>query len=206
LTKARPLVSPPLPAREIDPKAFEELANSPQASLSTDFPSPSPSSTSSFSEDDPNHPYTLPRTGGTLPSLSSTASSSPFSRTDGITSYLFSRVLTVEDIKPAAQLLPRLNGLSWYAEALYILRPLLYALIMQRWVRKRGEQNARRSWWPWLLGLSIEYAAMELRKRDEERGYGDGFGKLEKEEQKQRGKAMWWWALRGAMYENISKY
>ena len=200
------MVSPPLPAREIDPKAFEELANSPQASLPAGIPSPTLSSTSSFSEDNPNHPYTLPRTGGTLPSLSSTASSSPFSGTDGITSYLFSRVLTVEDIKPAAQLLPRLNGLSWYAEALYILRPLLYALIMQRWVRKRGEQNARRSWWPWLLGLSIEYAAMELRKRDEERGYRNGFGRLEKEEQKQRGKAMWWWALRGAMYENISKY
>jgi peroxin-16 len=200
------LVSPPLPAREIDPNAFEELANSPQASLTAGFPSPTLSSTSSFSEDDPNHPYTLPRTGGTLPSLSSTASHSPFSRTDGITSYLFSRVLTVEDIKPAAQLLPRLNGLSWYAEALYILRPLLYALIMQRWVRKRGEQNARRSWWPWLLGLSIEYAAMELRKRDEERGYGNGYGRLERDEQKQRGNAMWWWALRGAMYENISKY
>jgi peroxin-16 len=207
LTKARPLVSPPLPAREIDPKAFEELATTPQVALTADFPqSPTLSATSSFSDEDPNHPYTLPRTGLTLPSLSSTASPSPFNRTDGITSYLFSRVLTVEDIKPAAQLLPRLNGLSWYAEILYILRPLLYALIMQRWVRKRGEENAKRSWWPWLLGLSIEYATMELRKRDEERGYRNGLGKLEKDEQRQRGKAMWWWALRGAMYENVSKY
>ena len=205
LTKARPLVSPPLPAREIDPKAFEELANSPHAALIADFPSPTLSATSSHSDDDPNHPYTLPRTGLTLPSLSSTAGN-PFSRTDGITSYLSSRVLTVEDIKPAAQLLPRLDGLSWYAEALYILRPLLYALIMQRWVRKRGEQNARRSWWPWLLGLSIEYAAMELRKRDEGKGYRSGLGRLEKDEQRQRGKAMWWWVLRGAMYENVSKY
>ena len=207
LTKARPLVSPPLPAREIDPKAFEELANSTQPNLNRDFPSPTLSATSSLTEDDPNSPYTLPRTGGTLPSLPSTfSSSSPFDATDGITSYLFSRVLTVEDIKPAAQLLPRLNGLGWYAEALYILRPLLYALIMQRWVRKRGEQNARQSWWPWLLGLSIEYAAMELRKREEDnRGYRSGLGKLEKEEQQRRGKAMWWWALRGAMYEHISK-
>lgn len=200
------MVSPPLPAREIDPKAFEELANSPLLSLTADFPSPSLSSMSSLSEDDPNLPYNLPRTGGTLPSLSSTANPSPFARTDGITSYLFSRVLTVEDIKPAAQLLPRLNGLSWYAEALYILRPLFYALIMQRWVRKRGEPNARRSWWPWLLGLSIEYAAMELRKREEERSYRNGLGRLEKEEQSRRGKVMWWWALRGAMYEHISKY
>lgn len=206
LTNARPLVSPPLPTREIDPKAYEELATSSRTNLTADFPSPSLSSNSSVFEDDPNHPYTLPRTGGTLPSLSSTDAYSSFAHIDGITSYLFSRVLTVEDIKPAAQLLPRLNGLSWYAEALYILRPLLYALIMQRWVRKRGEENARRSWWPWLLGLSIEYAAMELRKREEERSYRNGLGKLEKEEQRRRGSAMWWWALRGAMYENVSKY
>jgi peroxin-16 len=209
LTKKRPIVSPPLPAREIDPRALEELAISPHVALNpSDFPSPSLSATSSsFSEEDPNHPYTLPRTGLTLPSLSSTTPT-PFARTDGITSYLFSRVLTVEDIKPAAQLLPRLNGLSWYAEILHILRPLLYALIMQRWVRKRGEEHARRSWWPWLLGLSIEYAAMELRKRGDESGcgYRSGLGRLEKEEQKQRSKAMWWWALRGAMYENVSKY
>lgn len=200
-------MSPPLAAREIDPKSFEELANTPQLAMTTEFPqSPTLSETSSFSDEDPNHPYTLPRTGLTLPSLSSTASPSPFTRTDGITSYLFSRVLTIEDIKPAAQLLPRLNGLSWYAEILYILRPLLYALIMQRWVRKRGEENAKRSWWPWLLGLSIEYASMELRKRDDEKGYRNGLGRLEKDEQRQRGKAMWWWALRGAMYENVSKY
>jgi peroxin-16 len=208
LTKKRPIVSPPLPAREIDPRAFEELANSPAASLNpSELPSPSLSATSSsFSEDDPNHPYTLPRTGLTLPSLSSTMPT-PFSHTDGITSYLFSRVLTVEDIKPAANLLPKLNGLSWYAEILYILRPLIYALILQRWARKRGEESARKSWWPWLLGLSIEYAAMELRKRGDEGGfaYRSGLGKLEKEEQRQRSKAMWWWAFRGAMYENVSK-
>ena len=47
---------------------------------------------------------------------------------------------------------------------------------------------------------------MELRKQGDNKGYPSGLGKLEKEEQKQRGKAMWWWALRGAMYENVSKY
>jgi peroxin-16 len=200
-------VAPPLPAREIDPKALDELSSGTAPTIPADIPSPSLSSTSTAaSEDDPNHPYTMPRTGGTLPSLSSTHSNNPFAPTDGITNYLFSRVLTVEDIKPAAQLLPRLRGLSFYAEIVYILRPLLYALIMQRWVRKRGEEAARKSWWPWLLGLSIEYAAIELRKRDDERGYRGGLGRLEREEQRQRGKAMWWWALRGAMYENISKY
>lgn len=206
MTKARPLVSPPLPAREIDPSALEELANSPQLGLAPEFPSsPSLSSSSTLADDDPNHPYTLPRTGLTLPNLSATTPN-PFTRPDGIMSYLYSRVLTVEDIKPAAQLLPRLHGLSWYAEVLYILRPLLYALIMQRWVRTRGEEKARRSWWPWLLGLSIEYAAMELRKRDDDKGYSSGLRKLEREELRRRGKAMWWWALRGAIYENVSKY
>jgi peroxin-16 len=200
-------VSPPLSAREIDPKALEDLANIPNAPLAREFPSPTMSASSSFVEDDPCLPYALPRTGLMLPSLSS-ISDSPFSQNDGITSYLFSRVLTVEDIKPAAHLLPRLRGLSWYAEILYILRPLLYALIMQRWVHRRSEESARRSWWPWLLGLSIEYMALELRKRVENNNheYSTGLGKLEREEQKQRSKAMWWWALRGAMYEHVSKY
>ena len=52
------------------------------------------------------------------------------------------------------------------------------------------------------MGLSIEYAALELRKRD----YGLRVGRLEKEEQNRRSKAMWWWILRGAMYENVTKY
>ena len=204
MTKARPLVSPPLPAREVDPKALEELANIPQVLLAP-MPSPSLSSSSTISDDDANHPYTLPRTGLTLPSLSSVSNTNPFSHTNGIMSYLHSRVLTVEDIKPPNQLLPRLHGLSWYAEILYILRPLLYALILQRCVRTRGEEKARKSWWPWLFGLSIEYAAMELRKRDEERGF-TRLGRLQKEEQRSRGRALWWWALRGAMYEHVSKY
>jgi peroxin-16 len=203
LTKGRPLVSPPLPSREIDPKAFEDLSNFPNT-LPNEIHAPTMSASSSFVDDDSNQPYTLPRTGLTLPSLSS-VNGSPLSRNDGITSYLFARVLTVEDIKPAAHLLPRLKGLSWYAEVLYILRPLLYALIMQRWVRKRGEENARRSWWPWLLGLSIEYMAMELRKRVENNGFRTGSGKLERDEQRQRSKSMWWWALRGGMYEHFSK-
>src|ERR1700721_2632632 len=142
LTRKRQLVSPPLPAREIDPRAFEELSANTHLPSHTDIPS-SPNPSTSSSEDDINHPYTLPRTGTTLPSLSST-NSTPFSP-DGITSYLFSRVLTVEDIKPASQLLPKLNGLSWYAELLYILRPLLYALIMHRWARKKGEEKAKSS-------------------------------------------------------------
>jgi peroxin-16 len=200
-TKARRLLSPPLPTREIDPQAFEEIANLPPTTSAPRTPSPTPSSSSLFNEEDPNHPYTLPRTGLTLPSLSTTSPRPTLGR-DGITSYLFSRVLTAEDIKPPAQLLPQLTGFSWYSEILYILRPLIYALIMQRWSRKYGERNARRSWWPFLLGLSIEYAAMELRKR----GDNGLRGRLATEEQRDRGKQMWWWLLRGAMYENVTKY
>jgi peroxin-16 len=166
---------------------------------------PTMSVSSSLVEDDSSQSYTLPPTGLTPPSLSS-VNSPLFSLNDGITARLFPRVRTIEDIKPAARLLPQLKDLSWYAEALYILQPLLYALIMQQWVLKRGEGNARRSWWPWLLGLSIEYMALELRKRAENNGYRPGLSKLEKDEQRQRSKSMWWWLLRGAMYQHVSKY
>jgi peroxin-16 len=55
------------------------------------------------------------------------------------------------------------------------------------------------NWTPWLLGLSVEYAARQLRK--------DGLRTtaLEREQWGKRGWAMGWWAMRGAFYENVTK-
>lgn len=172
LTKSRPLVSPPLPEREIDPSQFEE----PELFS----PAPEPEC------------WTMPRTGLTLPSIPAS----------DVSNYLLTKVLTAEDIKPPAQLLHRIRGAGMFAEYLYILRPVIYAVAMQRW------SHDKKSWRPWLLGLSIEYAARQLAKKD----FADsvpgglrGLTGLEKEESKRRAMALAWWALRGACYENITK-
>jgi len=138
--------------------------------------------------------WTMPRTGLSLPSLPDSSD---------ISSYLLSKVLTADDIKPPKALLHRVTGKGELAECLYILRPVIYAMAMQHW------SADKRSWRPWLLGLSIEYGARQLAKRDFQEGLAGGLRGLtglEREELRKRGWALGWWTMRGAFYENITKY
>jgi len=136
----------------------------------------------------------MPRTGLSLPALPSS---------DDISTYLLSKVLTADDIKPPKQLLHRVTGVGEMAEVMYILRPVIYAIAMQYWAKKN-----KKSWQPWLLGLAIEYGAQQMAKRDlQERRAGGlrGLTALEKEELKKRGWGLGWWVMRGAFYETFTK-
>jgi peroxin-16 len=182
LTNSRPLLTPPLPQREVDPSSLED------SSASTDGMDTPPSERSVEAEN-----WTMPRTGLSMPSLPDSSD---------ISNYLLSKVLTADDIKPPKALLHRVNGKGELAEALYILRPVIYALAMQHF------SGDRKSWRPWLIGVSIEYGARQLAKNDfQERLAGGlrGLTGLEREELKKRGWALGWWAMRGAFYENITK-
>ncbi|KAF3053632.1 Peroxisomal membrane protein pex16 [Didymella keratinophila] len=182
LTNSRPLLSPPLPQREIDPSSLEDL------SASVDGMDTPPSERSVEAEN-----WTMPRTGLSMPSLPDSSD---------ISSYLLSKVLTADDIKPPKALLHRVSGKGELAEALYILRPVAYALAMQHF------SGDRKSWRPWLIGVSIEYGARQLAKKDfQERLAGGlrGLTGLEREELKKRAWALGWWTMRGAFYENITK-
>ncbi|KAF2633237.1 peroxisomal membrane protein pex16 [Macroventuria anomochaeta] len=182
LTNSRPLLSPPLPQREIDPSSLED------SSASADGMDTPPSERSVEAEN-----WTMPRTGLSMPSLPDSSD---------ISSYLLSKVLTADDIKPPKALLHRVSGKGELAEALYILRPVAYALAMQHF---RGD---RKSWRPWLIGVSIEYGARQLAKKDfQERLAGGlrGLTGLEREELKKRAWALGWWTMRSAFYENITK-
>lgn len=144
--------------------------------------------------------WAMPRTGLTLPSLPAKGD---------ISTYLLSRVLTADDIKPATKLLHSLAGSAHTAEVLHILAPLVYAIALSR-----TEAGRRRtSWAPWLVGLSVQLAARQLAARAREGGGAGGGASwnvrtgtaLEKEEWTRRGRAMWWWLMRGAAYENVVK-
>lgn len=220
LTNSRPLLSPPLPKRDIDPAALEEFSHleldSQQSSMSntkTRRLAADPSGTThsmsdadSF-EDDPEaespsqRGWFMPRTGLTLPALPAA--------TD-ITSYLLSKVLTAEDVKPPRALLHRVSGPGRLAEVLYILRPVIYALAMQRWHHSGTTTGGRpkKSWRPWLIGLSIEYGARQLAKRDFQERFAGGLRSLtglEREELRRRALGLAWWAMRGAFYDAITK-
>ncbi|KAF2097400.1 peroxisomal membrane protein pex16 [Rhizodiscina lignyota] len=188
LTNSRPLLSPPLPQREVDPSTLEESSNSSSVSLDGEPVIETPPSERS----DDAH-WTMPRTGLSMPSLPDSSD---------ISSYLLSKVLTADDIKPPKALLHRVTGKGELAEIMYILRPVIYAIAMQHW------SGDKKSWRPWLLGLSIEYGARQLAKTDfQERLAGGlrGLTQLEREELRKRGWALGWWAMRGAFYENITK-
>ena len=127
--------------------------------------------------------WTMPRTGMSLPSLPEPGD---------ISSYLLGRVLTADDIKPAAKLLNTLQGAGQAAEVLYILAPLVYAVALAR-------SRNKKSWTPWLVGLAVEYAARQLRDRSLRTTT------LERDEWNKRGWAMGWWTMRGAFYDNVTK-
>lgn len=191
LTNSRPLVSPPLPEREVDPRAAqsENVDNEQWDGMGTP-PAPPPPISESGSELN----WTMPRTGFSMPSLPDSTE---------ITDYLLRKVLTADDIKAPERLLHRMTtAQAQIAETMWILRPLIYALAMQRW------QGGKKSWTPWLIGLSIEAAARQLAKRDLSArlaGGLRGLTKLEREELTKRGWSMGWWTMRGAFYEHVTK-
>lgn len=186
LTKSRPLLSPPLPQREIDPSRLEQSEN--RESVDQDEVASTPSDRSDDAK------WTMPRTGLSLPSLPDSSD---------ISNYLLSKVLTADDIKAPKTLLHRVSGKGEVAELLYILRPVIYALAMQHLSRDK------RDWRPWLIGLSIEYGARQLAKQDFQQRLAGGLRSLtalEREELNKRGWSLGWWTMRGAFYENITKH
>ena len=148
-------------------------------------------------------PFNMPRTGMTLPHLPTP---------DAISSYLLSHVLTSDDVKPAKQLLHRLTSIQGQAaEVIYIIRPVVYAILMQRLAKTYGYEGTKwkKNWTPWLVGISLEYFSRQLTKHDLSTripgGARSGLSALEKEEHKKRGWNMAWWTMRGAFYENVTK-
>ncbi|KAL8906656.1 MAG: hypothetical protein Q9207_001910, partial [Kuettlingeria erythrocarpa] len=141
--------------------------------------------------------WPMPRTGMTLPVLPTTTSES-------ITAFLSARVISADDIKAAHHLVRKFSNLRGQAaEMMWILRPVVYALAMQRL-----QGRNRKDWRPWLLGLGMELAARELGKKEvRERRVGGwrGMTGVEKEELKRRGWGLAWWGMRGAFYDNVTK-
>ncbi len=181
-----PLSPPPSPLQT----PAEPLSEVPQPAAAAPLPSPPPTELqTSPSLQSAQFSYTkgwcMPRTGMSLP---------PLPQPGDISSYLLSRVLTADDIKPAARLLNQLRGSARMAEVLHILAPLVFALALARSRDKR-----RSSWAPWLTGLAMECAARQLRDPSLRTTT------LEREEWNRRGWALGWWSMRGAFYEHVMK-
>ncbi len=143
--------------------------------------------------------WKMPRTGMRLPPLPSNSGIGG----ESITDFLGKRVVSADEIKSAERLVRKITSVQGQlAEAMWILRPVVYALALQRY------QGNKRDWRPWALGLALEVAARQLAKKDVEEsviGGARGLSGVEREELKSRGWGMAWWGMRGAFYENITR-
>lgn len=137
--------------------------------------------------------WNMPRTGMKLPVL-------PTQGGESITDFLSKRVISADDIKVASQLVRKISSYQGQlAEMMWIARPVVYALAMQR---LQGTAGSKRSydWRPWVLGFGMEVAARELGKKAVRERTG-----LEKAEWRRRGWGMAWWGMRGAFYDHVTK-
>jgi len=143
--------------------------------------------------------WKMPRTGMRLPQLPSNSGIGG----ESITEFLGRRVVGADEIKSAERLVRKITSVQGQlAEAMWILRPVVYALALQRY------QGNKRDWRPWALGLALEVAARQLAKKDVEEsviGGARGLSGVEREELKSRGWGMAWWGMRGAFYENVTR-
>ena len=143
---------------------------------------------SPLSSDPTTKPHTLSRTHCKL---------APLPPPSQISDFLSTHALSASDVKPPSQLMHTLSHASEYtSEILFIVRPLVYALAMQRY------HTDKRNWTPWALGLAIEVAARQIGRKENEWRSWSG---LEREESSRRGTEMAWWGMRGAFYERITK-
>lgn len=176
------LVRAPLPEREADPRITEgEGEGEDNRAVNRDS--------------EKQKPWPMPRTRLALPNLPDSAD---------ISSYLVSKALTAEDATPAKDIVHgNAGGKVRVAEMLYILCPLLYALILHR---RRGK---KRNWAPWVACVALEYFCRQLAKRGFAERLSGGLralSRLEREELQMRAWHMGWWAFRGAFYDNVTRY
>lgn len=143
-SQRRPVVQPPLPQREIDPALLERSAAS------------------------PTYTWRGERTGVIHTSINAlvplpdaardTTHDTTRTEEPDIYEYLLSHTLTDQDVAPPAQLVRKLQGtVGRVAEAVYILRPLVYVLALRKW----GKRDAK----PFVLSLVLELLAASLRRR-----------------------------------------
>lgn len=222
-TKSRPLVFPHVPGREIDPALLEEsldhaalsaslvasgsIGTTTTANQSFSSTSPSTSPTTTMTSTSAAIATNTPSSSGNLISPDNESSRKPEPETpkltsqEAVTDYLMKKVLYVEDLRSPPSLLHTLSGVGKFAELLTILRPLIYASLLQR-------TGDKRNWRPWLIGIAIDYAARELHKKDFSAKIPGGLRALTKLEREEMGRRAWmmgWWALRGAFYENVTR-
>ncbi|KAF0546618.1 peroxisome membrane protein [Gigaspora margarita] len=182
-TNERTVVEPTIPRREIDPSIF---------------PSTSNGDVMGHHEQGESDTWVGKYTKRVRDSISVVRSQ--HSQHYDVNEYLTNKVLMVEDVRKPPDLVHKLHSFGKFCELLYILRPLLYVIALQKYGNK--------SWRPWLLSISIEMSTIILMNyfyKTQIPGGCRWLSTLEKEERKRRFRQFFFYILRGPFYEQFTR-
>lgn len=116
----RPLLSPPIPERDIDPENLPPPSTNSSPTLAPSSLGSSPPGTPEHLRN--NHEQLSPHPLLTAPP--------PTNKTSMVEDFLLSKALTTSSVKNPTSLVKALLGpREWIAEGIYILRPLIYGQI-----------------------------------------------------------------------------
>ncbi|KAG1825891.1 peroxisomal membrane protein PEX16 [Suillus subaureus] len=178
----RPLLSPPIPERDIDP------ASMPPSSTHTS-PTLAPTSPLSSSPPTPDH---LKNNYIPLQPNALMLAPSPPARADiSVEDYLLPKALTTSSVKPSMLLMkPMSSPLEWVSECIYIIRPLVYASMLS--IKKHKDKAL-------VTAFAMELISRSLRRTP------SNSADLEREEYARRDRDILWYLLRGSVWETYSR-
>lgn len=192
---SRPVISPPLPEREIDPAILRAPAEQPASS-----PPPPPQENGHAQGNGDGNTKTpthlmnnhVPFSSGKAHPLLTTPTS--LTQTT-IEDYLLPRALTPSSLRDPRFLLRILSGpTDWAAEILYILRPLIYVLLLRP---SRKPISSLRS--PVAVSIMIEVAVRYLRVMP------PTSAGLERAEYARRDRELFWYLFRGEIWSEWTR-
>lgn len=179
----RPLMSPPIPERDIDPESLP-----PPSTRSS--PTLVPSSLGSSPPGTPEH---LRNNHEPLPPHPLLSAPPPTNKTSVVEDFLLSRTLTTSSVKhPTMLVKPLLSPQEWIAESVHILRPLIYVILLSR-------DRERKSSRPLMASLALELVSRNLRRTP------SNSSSLERQEYAQRDRDLFWYLFRGSIWESWTR-
>ena len=197
----RPLISPPIPERDIDP---ESLAPPSTHSSPTLVPS-------SLGSSPPSTPEHLRNNHEPLPAHSLLTAPPPTNKTSVVEDFLLSKALTTSSVKnPTSLVKPLLSPQEWIAESIYIFRPLIYGQIACPHpfrlatntppVLLLSSDRERKSSRPLMVSLTLELVSRNLRRTP------SNSSALERQEYARRDRDLFWYLFRGSIWESWTRY
>jgi len=176
----RPLISPPLPERDLDP---------------SNLPAPEPEATPSTPSEFVSSPLTTPdhlkNNHISLDAPNPILSEKPNGRASPVENFLLQKALSPSSVKPPTNLMrPLVSPTDWISEITYILRPLVYVIALSREGRTAH---------PLVISLVLDFFSRYLRRSP------PPSSTLERSEYARRDRDLLWYFFRVQIWETYTR-